>query len=56
MTRSKLISLLLILTMLIGMIPINMWAEEDKTLRSVYLHAQGEKPEETVNTSIVYMR
>ena len=56
MTRSKIISLLLSIVMLIGIFPINISAaDNDKTLRSVYLHAQGDNPQVTTNNSIVYM-
>ncbi len=56
MTRSKIISLLLSIVMLIGIFPMNISAtDDDKTLRSVYLHAQGENPQVTTNNSTVYM-
>ncbi len=56
MTRSKIISLLLSIVMLIGIFPINISAaDNDKTLRTVYLHAQGENPQVTTNNSTVYM-
>ena len=56
MTRRKIISLLLSIIMLIGILQINISAEDtDKTLRTVYLHAQGENPQETTNISTVYM-
>lgn len=56
MTRSKIISLILSIVMLIGIFPMNISAtDNDKTLRSVYLHAQGEEPQITTNNSTVYM-
>lgn len=56
MTRSKIISLLLSIVMLIGLFPMNISAaDNEKTLRSVYLHAQGENPQVTTNNSTVYM-
>lgn len=55
MTRSKIISLLLSIVMLIGVFPLNISAaDEDKTLRTVYLHAQGTTPP-TTNISTIYM-
>ncbi len=56
MTRSKIISLLLSIVMLSSIFPLNISAaDNDKTLRSVYLHAQGENPQVTTNNSTVYM-
>ncbi len=56
MTRSKIISLLLSIVMLIGILPLHISAaDNDKTLRTVYLHAQGVNPQETTNNSTVYM-
>ena len=56
MTRSKIISLLLSIVMLISILPLHtLAADNDKTLRSVYLHAQGENPQETTNNSTIYM-
>ena len=52
----KIISLLLSIVMLIGILQLNISAADtDKTLRTVYLHAQGENPQETTNISTVYM-
>lgn len=56
MTRRKIISLILGIIMLINMVPLNIsGADADKSLRSVYLHAQGENPQVTTNNSTVYM-
>lgn len=56
MTRRKIISLLLSIVMLIGIFPLNISAaDNDKALRTVYLHAQGENPQGTTNNSTVYM-
>ncbi len=56
MTRTKIISLILSIVMLIGLLPQGVLAEDtDKTRRTVYLHAQGEDPKETTNNSTVYM-
>lgn len=56
MTRSKIISLLLSIVMLISILPLHtLAADNDKTLRSVYLHAQGENPQLTTNNSTIYM-
>ena len=56
MTHSKIISLLLSVIILIGIFPVNISAtDNNKTLRSVYLHAQGEDPQITTNNSTVYM-
>ena len=56
MTRSKIISLLLSIVMLISILPLHtLAADNDKTLRSVYLHAQGDNPQVTTNNSTVYM-
>ena len=57
MTQKKILSIILCLIMLIGIFPLNISAADtDKTLRTVYLHAQGEKPsEQTTNISTVFM-
>ena len=56
MTRSKIISLLLSIVMITGIFPMNISAtDNEKTMRSVYLHAQGENPQVTTNNSTVYM-
>ena len=56
MKRTKTISLLLIIFILIGLLPMNaLAAGNDKTTRTVYLHAQGENPQLTTNNSTVYM-
>ena len=56
MTRSKIISLLSSIVILISILPLQtIAADNDRTLRSVYLHAQGENPQVTTNNSTVYM-
>ena len=56
MKRTKTISLLLIIFILIALLPMNaLAAGNDKTTRTVYLHAQGENPQLTTNNSTVYM-
>ena len=56
MTRSKILSLLLSIVIIIGMLPMaTLAADNDKTMRSVYLHAQGENPQTTTNSSTVYI-
>ncbi len=56
MTRRKVLSLLLSIVMLMGIFPVDIWADDaDKTVRTVYLHAQGENPQVTTNNSVVYM-
>ena len=56
MAPRKIISLLLSIVILSGIFPLNTFAaDNDKTMRSVYLHAQGENPQETTNNSTIYM-
>ena len=57
MTQKRILSMILCLVMLMCTLPLNISAADtDKTLRTVYLHAQGENaPEETTNISTVYM-
>ncbi len=56
MLRRKITSLILSIVMLIGILPLHTSAaDNDKTLRTVYLHAQGENPQVTTNNSTVYM-
>ncbi len=56
MTQKRLISLILTVLILITVFPLYPVAEEaDKKVRSVYLHAQGANPTETVNNSTVYL-
>lgn len=57
MIKTKIISIILVVAMLTCALPLSIMAEEsdDKTHRTVYIHAQGEKPEVTTNNSIVYM-
>ena len=57
MTFRRIISLIISIVMVITLLPSFAMAEEvnEKTLRSVYLHAQGTNPTETTNNSTVYM-
>ncbi len=56
MKRCRIISLLLSIVILTGILPIHISAaNNDKTMRAVYLHAQGENPQSTPNNSVVYM-
>ena len=55
MTRNKILSSLLTFAMLLSILPANVFAEfDDRTHRSVYVHAQGELPDGT-NSSTVYL-
>lgn len=55
MTR-KILSIILSMVIIIGLFPCGISAAgNEKTLRTVYLHAQGENPQVTTNNSTVYM-
>ncbi len=56
MINRRILSLLLSLCLLLSLIPANVaMADKNPTERTVYLHAQGSDPKETVNVSTVYM-
>lgn len=57
MAYKRILSVLLTLAMLTTMIPFGTVSAEvdERTQRTVYLHAQGENPLETKNSSTVYM-
>ena len=56
MAQKRIISSLLFITMLMSLLPVNIvFAEDDPTWRSVYLHAQGTNPKETTALSTVYL-
>lgn len=58
MVYKRLLSILLTLAMLTTMIPFGMvhaQTDDERAQRTVYIHAQGENPLETKNSSTVYM-
>ena len=59
MAQKKIISTLLCLIMLISFLPASLVTAEEqidpRTWRTVYLHAQGADPKETVDLSTVYL-
>ena len=56
MTQRRIISMLVCISMLLSLFQINIFAQtNEKAQRTVYLHAQGKNPQETTNTSTVYM-
>jgi len=56
MIYNKTVSFLLSFLMLIGILSFAVSATvNDKAMRTVYLHAQGENPQQTTNNSTVYM-
>lgn len=56
MALKRIISLALSMMMLTAVLPVSyVSADDDKTQRTVYLHAQGENPTETTDVSTVYM-
>ena len=56
MTQKRILSLVLSIIMVFSMLNICVMAEKDeRTQRTVYLHAQGENPSTTTNNSTVYM-
>lgn len=55
MTQKKIISLILCIIMAFSLLGVTSLAEDDKTIRTVYLHARGENPpEQAEDTTIVY--
>lgn len=56
MAQKRIISALLFITMIMSLLPVNIvFAEDNPTWRSVYLHAQGANPKETTALSTVYL-
>ena len=56
MTHKRILSSLLCVAVFITLLPLNViFAEDNKSERTVYLHAQGENPQETKDVSTVYM-
>ncbi|MBQ7900840.1 MAG: chitobiase/beta-hexosaminidase C-terminal domain-containing protein, partial [Clostridia bacterium] len=57
MKQKRLLSLILTIVMLISLLPCNGAAAEidDRTQRTVYVHARGENPADKADNSIVYM-
>lgn len=56
MCPKKFTALILCLVMLFTVLPANLtFAQEDQTRRTVYIHAQGENPADSTDSSTVYM-
>ncbi len=55
MMKKRVLSLFLSIVMLLSMFSFVASANNDKTFRTVYLHAQGANPQTTTNNSTIYM-